>query len=236
MVIHWPDMFYHCSLDTPDKMDPVELERVGKLTATYAYFIANAGTKEAQWLALMMCEKGKERILKKVREIITDMDGTSDEEKAVDPHEILDYILERECFALHSLKKLADIDTESLEKEFEHFTAIEKEKIPVIAEKEKGKEKEECTWVPTRIYRGPISTRKIFLEMPFEELKAYEKKKKEYKDARVIGIMGVYWADGKRTLSEIDRLIRMEIGRSSLECLKWYFEFLEKYNLITLKK
>jgi len=236
MIIHWPDIFYHSSLDTPDKMDPEELKRVGKLTAVYAYFIAAAGKKEAQWLSLMICEKGKERIAKKVREILTN--GTEKGEsqtkgKKINFHDLLDHLLTRELLTLRSVKKLADIDTEPLEKELVQFVAIEKEKIPAVTKEE---EKEECTWIPKRIYRGPISMRKILLELPFEERKAYEKKQDEYEDSRVLGNLAVYWVDGKRTLSEINILIKNEIGRSSLEYLKWQFEFLEKHNLVTLKK
>lgn len=241
MVIHWPDLFYHCSLDTPDKLDPAELERVGKLTATYTYFIANAGEKEAEWLALMVCEKGKERISKEVRGILTDASEKEnrkkrrkekeEKEKEINPHNFLDYLLTREISALQSVKNLAPMNTEPLEEELKNFVATEKKKIPEITE-----EKGECTWIPHRKYPAPISTRKVLLEIPFEEKRAYEKKRKEYKDRRIMENLAVYWSDGKRTLSQIDTLIRMEIGRSSLEYLKWYFEFLEKHGLIELER
>ncbi len=242
MVIHWPDLFYHCSLDTPDKLDPAELERVGKLTATYTYFIANAGEKEAEWLALMVCEKGKERISKEVRGILTDASEKEnrekrrkdfeEKEKEINPHNFLDYLLTREISALQSVKNLAPMNTEPLEEELKNFVVTEKEKIPEITE-EKG---EECTWIPHRKYPAPISTRKVLLEIPFEEKRVYEKKRKEYKDRRIMENLAVYWSDGKRTLSQIDTLVRMEIGRSSLEYLKWYFEFLEKHGLIELER
>lgn len=238
MIIHWPDLFYHCSLDTPDKIDPVELERVGRLTATYAYFIAAAGEEEAQWLALMVCEKGKERIIRKVREILTDIrergnaKKEKEEKEEIDPKSLLDYLLSQEVLALHSVKKLADINTEPLERELEQFISTEKEKVPAITKKEA----EKCNWIPRRNYRGPVSTRKVLLELPFEERYAYEKKKDEFKDSRVLETLAVYWADGERTLSQIDNLIRMEIGRSSLEFLKWYFEFLEKHGFVRLSR
>lgn len=249
MVIHWPDMFYHSSMDTPEKMDAKELERVSKLTATYAYFIATADTAEAQWLASVMCQKTKERISKKVREILTDesekenknKDKNKDKDKdkkengkintKVDYHKLLDYLLERDIKALHSLKKLASVDTTSLEKELKDFVKIEKKKLP-----SQKQEKEECPWIPSRIYRGPISMRKTLLELPYEERKKYHKKQEEYEDARVMSTMAVYWSDGERTLSEISELLKYEIGRSSLDYLKWYFEFLEKHGLITLEK
>jgi hypothetical protein len=228
MVIHWPDIFYHCSLDTPDKLDPQELERVAQLTATYAYVIASAGEQEAEWLALMICEKAKERIARKVREILTH----TDEPCRVDPHTLLDYLLERECRTLQSVTRLADCSTESLEAELEQVVALEKEKVPVVA----VEETEVCTWIPKRVHRGPISTRKLMLDIPFEEKRAYEKNQDAYPDSRVIGNLAVYWADGKKTLSEIDNLITMEIGRSSLDYLKFYFEFMEKHGMVELER
>lgn len=257
MVIHWPDLFYHCSLDTPDKMDAKELARVGALAGTYAYFIANAGEKEAEWLALMICERGKERISKRFRGILTDIREKEKEkenlrekkkskekskeeekkkgkekEKETNPHELLDYLLTREVLTLQSVKKLADIDTESLEGELTQLVAAQKKKVPASPQEKR----EECSWIPRRVYRGPISTRKILLGMTFEEKRALDKKEKEYKDTRIMENLAVYWSDGKRTLSEIDNLIRMEIGRSSLEFLKWRFEFLEEHGLLELER
>lgn len=51
MLIQWPDKYYHTSEDTPDKVDPRMLHRVGILAATYTWFLANAGYPEAVWLA-----------------------------------------------------------------------------------------------------------------------------------------------------------------------------------------
>lgn len=51
MLIQWPDMFYHTSEDTIDKVDPAMLARVASLTATYLYFVACAGRAEALYIA-----------------------------------------------------------------------------------------------------------------------------------------------------------------------------------------
>jgi len=41
MLIQWPDKFYHTSADTLDKVDPQMLYRVGCMSGTYAYLLAN---------------------------------------------------------------------------------------------------------------------------------------------------------------------------------------------------
>jgi len=50
MLINWPDKYYHTSLDTPEKVSPDMLRRVAAMTATYAYWFASAGDREALWL------------------------------------------------------------------------------------------------------------------------------------------------------------------------------------------
>jgi hypothetical protein len=231
MIIHWPDLFYHCSLDTADKLDAGELHRVGILTATYAYFIASAGTSEAEWLATMVCEKAKERIIKAVREMLTSSDRR--ESSTGDHCDVLDYILNREKRVLHSIGTLAPVDTRDLESELEEMVESEKKKLPPVNSTSREKE---CTWIPRRRYPGPISMRKVLLELPYEQKRAYQKRLQDYEDARVVGTLAVYWTDGNRTLSQIDALVRHEIGKSSLDFLKWYFQFLDTHELIELKK
>ena len=235
MVIQWPDFFYHTSLDTPDNLDPVALKRAGKLAAAYVYFVAYAGEKEAARLAPIIVEKGKERIAKKIKETAR-MNRTREDK--LDLNDYLDYLLQREILTLRSLKKLADITTEPMEEELRYFVEKEKEK-----EKTKGKQKvpetktkEECKWIPKKIYPGPISLRKVLLEMSFEEKNAYKKKMGEYPDSTTIGDVAGHWVDGKRTLSQINRQITYEVGKSSLEFLKWYFQFLETHQLVTLER
>jgi hypothetical protein len=238
MIIHWPDLFYHCSLDTPDKLDAAELERVGLLTATYAYFIASAGEPEAQWLATMVCEKAKERIIKTVREILTapDIEPDAKETPTEDhptPREMLDYVFKREIKALQSIQNLAPVNTRPLEDELKEMVETETKKLPPVERKMGGKE---CGWIPKRKYPGPISMRKVLLELPYEEKRAYEKQLQDYADSRVMGTLAIYWTDGKRTLSDINRLVGKEIGKSSLDFLMWYFEYLHTHGLIELQK
>ncbi|MCK4311098.1 MAG: DUF4910 domain-containing protein, partial [Methanomicrobia archaeon] len=76
MIIHWPDKFYHTSFDTIDKVDEKELKRVGVIAATYLYFIANMDRKEAEWMARIVTQRAKQRILE-----TSDIDYTVDVEK-----------------------------------------------------------------------------------------------------------------------------------------------------------
>lgn len=51
MLIQWPDKHYHTSLDHPDNLDPGMLERVGTVTAAYAWGLA--AESEEHWLEFL---------------------------------------------------------------------------------------------------------------------------------------------------------------------------------------
>jgi len=63
MLIQWPDKFYHTSEDTIDKVDPQSLAVAATVAATYAYFLANAGLREAEWLMHETLSQEKKRIV-----------------------------------------------------------------------------------------------------------------------------------------------------------------------------
>jgi hypothetical protein len=186
----------------------------------------------------MVCEKAKERIIKTVREILTAPDIKPDAKETPTedhptPREMLDYVFKREIKALQSIQNLAPVNTRPLEDELKEMVETETKKLPPVERKMGGKE---CGWIPKRKYPGPISMRKVLLELPYEEKRAYEKQLQDYADSRVMGTLAIYWTDGKRTLSDINRLVGKEIGKSSLDFLMWYFEYLHTHGLIELQK
>lgn len=63
----WPDAYYHTSLDTLEHISPRALALFGRLAATYCAFIANAGFREAAWLAGLALDFAKEEILQAVQ-------------------------------------------------------------------------------------------------------------------------------------------------------------------------
>jgi len=71
MIIQWPDKFWHTSFDTLDKVDPEMLRKVALMTATYAYFIADAGPEEAIWLACEAAAREKRRLVEGIQAHVT---------------------------------------------------------------------------------------------------------------------------------------------------------------------
>ncbi|RLF96941.1 hypothetical protein DRN50_00255 [Thermococci archaeon] len=209
MLIHWPDKFYHTSFDTIDKVDEKELKRVGVIATTYLYFIANMGKKEAEWLARLVTQRAKQRILE-----------SSD----------IDYTVEIEKKNLDSIKRMENIDVENLKKEIEDLSNFERKNIKVKEKKiKKG-------IIPKRKFIGPISLSKTLLEMPLNEKKKFTEKMEKYKDFKGTLELAVFWADGNRNIYEISKNVKNEIGKVNTDFLIWYFEFLEKHDLIDIER
>jgi len=68
MLGHSPDYTHHTSEDTPDKVDPVELERSEVLAASTFWYLANLEEEEGVELAYLAGAKGAERLGEAARE------------------------------------------------------------------------------------------------------------------------------------------------------------------------
>jgi len=114
MIIHWPDLYYHTSQDTIDKVSAEELKRVVMMTSTYAYFLANASYEECLWLANQVATEAKKRILGTVQDELSQL--MAEENRLKKPEKIVralkeveervSYVLNREIGALWSIDKI----------------------------------------------------------------------------------------------------------------------------------
>jgi hypothetical protein len=62
MLLQWPDLYYHTSMDTIDKVSEASLKRVGWVTAVAALTLANASVETAYQLAQETASRGTARI------------------------------------------------------------------------------------------------------------------------------------------------------------------------------
>jgi len=113
-IIHWPDLYYHTSQDTIDKVSAEELKRVVMMTSTYAYFLANAGYEECLWLANQVATEAKRRIFGTAQDELSKIMGEDDRSKKPERivkaleemEERISYMLNRETGALWSITKI----------------------------------------------------------------------------------------------------------------------------------
>jgi aminopeptidase YwaD len=251
MIIQWPDKFYHTSQDTPDKVDPAMMGRVGSLAATYAYFLASASLEEATWLGYEMAARFKRDLVQLVQEKV--MEGTEGRGAVTLLRKKVAYLVEREQQALASLKRLSpEIAIEAWQEEVAEFAGRElargEEAIRVLAkgrdlaELPETSERELNEWeekavrmVPRRLYRGPVSLRPYLRQLSEEEREQVWRLRQAHKEGFfALPTLAVYWANGKRSLLEIADLIELETGQRDVELLVEYFQTLARLNLVEL--
>jgi aminopeptidase YwaD len=73
MLLQWPDLYYHTSLDTIDKVSEDSLKRVGWIASVAVLTLANAGAEEAFLLAAQTASRGMSRIEDAAREAVLEL-------------------------------------------------------------------------------------------------------------------------------------------------------------------
>jgi hypothetical protein len=235
MFIQWPDKYYHTSQDTLEKVSPATLHRSGTLAAAFAYFIATAGEKEATWLAYEM--------LARFQGMVAQVAQTAWDDN---PLAKLDYLLERQETAVHTLHRLhPKIDVTAVLHETRQLVTQAKARIQTITNNQQSTannrqptnpnywEQKAATLIPKRNYRGPglaIGATAVLTAAEKEELYQFRKGRHGAYTAQTLA---EYWADGRRTILDIINRVEMEIGIRDAELLVREFELLERLGLVT---
>lgn len=245
MLIQWPDRFYHTTADTLEKTDPASLALAGSLAGTYVYWIATAGQPAAAWLADEIVTRATGQLARLVQdEISADLvtNWASIRQRA-------EFAAERTQAALRSLSRLAaDLDMAPWLAQIDTLLAAELVRgaaswqrdhpaLPAAVAVEEttavGELATAAQQVPIRLLRGPVEVLPHHLAPADGAVwLAFQREKLAAKAVQTT--VALYWADGQRTLAEIDRLVRLETGISDLETLVTYFGFLEKAGFVTL--
>ncbi|MGQ9552000.1 MAG: DUF4910 domain-containing protein [Candidatus Bathycorpusculaceae bacterium] len=151
MLCQWPDLYYHTSMDTIDKVSADSLKRVGWVVTVAALKLANAGAEEALLFASQTAARGAARIEEASREAFSELAA-----KKEDPNlngkpielakelaktilrfkEKIGHIVWREQVAVKSVKRLsADIELEaSLCKYCEDIGSLGQKKVVRLEE------------------------------------------------------------------------------------------------------
>jgi aminopeptidase YwaD len=256
MLIQWPDKFYHTSEDTIEKVDPASLQRAGVLSATYAFFIANAGEKEAAWLGREMLARFRSGLIAAIQNHVTVQASSADDRNAAsglpDLHRRIEWDLAWERQALASLRRLApDLDFAPLQAQASAAAgeelaqgriALQTLRLGEVPEEpEHGRtrsltalEDRAAAIVPLRLVPGPVSLLGYLPRLSAEDREAWRLVSRDHAaGSRLLPTLALYWADGKRSLLEIIDAVEMESGQRSPELIFAYFELLRKLELVS---
>ncbi len=89
MLLQWPDLYYHTSMDTIDKVSEDSLKRVGWITTVAALTLANATAETAFQLASQTASKGITRLEETHREAVEALFKKKEDPKLKDKPEEL---------------------------------------------------------------------------------------------------------------------------------------------------
>jgi aminopeptidase-like protein len=238
MLIQWPDRYYHTSADTPDRVDPKMLGRVAALSGLYAYWLAQAGEREARWLARELSARFRQRVIADLQAALTEANGESGPGWE-EVRQRLGYRIGRHREALESVRRLAPVDVSPLQAADADFALQEYRRAadelpdrPAPA----PPEVEGADGVPRRRFRGPSH--------PEEEVArrdaatrdrwwAFQQRVRE--TASVLPNLAEYWADGHRTVAEIAAMIRHETGLEASALVAEYFRWLAELGLVEMR-
>jgi hypothetical protein len=250
MLIQWPDLFYHTTDDTLDKVDPESLRRAGTLAAVYCYFIANAGEHEANWISAHVLGRFKERIVDAAKSaakaaVTGGIEGTR---RRLDAR--IAYLVHLGSRSLDSIRNVAAIDLEPAKAELEAFGEREGEALrrclprgraPRKSRAERAAEQRAARMVPVRLYQGPVALGQQLRRLSKAKREAW----KEFSKGRVGGDSRLrmtprtaqFWADGTRTILEIADCLEQDTGgERDVEYLVRYFELLRDLKLARIEK
>jgi hypothetical protein len=123
MLLQWPDLYYHTSMDTVDKVSEDSLKRVGWITAMAALTLANATAETAFQLANQTASKGIIRIEEAAQKGVEELFKKKEDPKLKDkPAELtkelaktafyyknkIEHVMWREQQAIQSVKRLGE--------------------------------------------------------------------------------------------------------------------------------
>lgn len=237
---------HHNSEDKADYVDPRSLRDLAILNATYLYYLANAGKREAMWLAELAANRGYEQILSAAAPAI---DRAFDAPTGEDLGRVLaqgmdkiNYAVDRESQSVLSVERLVPEDRQDaaraelapLVKRLESYGHEQSARLRDAANRRAaqiglGKGVEPRTEPDPQMSDAAhiVVKRKRFGTIPLDEIHpdAREGFPSGAWDGTVIAAL--YWCDGHRNLAEVIRLTRLELGAEKFDFVG-YFKFLER--------
>lgn len=192
-------------------MDERSLRDLTVFNAAFLYYIAAAGSEEAKWLADVAISRAYHQLVDAI------------ETPDAGPERVL-YVLNRQKQAVESVERLAAIDTSAAVRSLESFAEEQMKRIAkpatIAADDPEA----------ARI----VVVRKTFGTIPLDDLSEDERMGYPSAAWELEPITALYWCDGKRTLAEVIRLTRLELGQTKFD-YKGFFQFLQSHGYVEFR-
>jgi len=247
------DLYWHTTGDSEETVDVNALKLLSTFAATYLYFLASAGPKEAYWLAKLGTAEAKSALASEAQQLFTRITTTSSARRLGENleagRERLAYIRDLKVRAVTSVerylsgeernhlqpgldrmvaevKEQAGAETRRLEQEARGWSAHLKGKLKKLTPRKSAVQRRAEKLVPVRVDIGPPTLDRV-----------PKPKRGKLQGIRWDGRLhaAFWWCNGKRTLAEVIRLTGQEKGTDCWDLLD-EFQELAEHGLIELAK
>lgn len=241
MLGQWPDRWYHTNLDTPDKIDPAILKRSITIAAVYAYTLASLGVEDVP----LIMNTARSRFAAKAAEIVSRAITTQEHSDTTALR--IQYACEVACHAVEDFKRFfagEDLLTvrRMIADERRHLIRLAKEisdrtlklyaggvyNQPAVLD-------ERFHIVPVRLFRGPLRLDVAAAGFSRELLCRYKALKPAIREMDMALDVALYWANGKRNMTDIIRKVFLDTGYAQPDQLLEIFAFLEEAGYLKLR-
>ncbi len=236
---------HHNSEDTPDDVDPRSLRDLSVVAAAFVYYLAAAGGDEAEWLAELALTRAHREMLASLEPFLDGIAAAPDAgtlgRRLYDGLEMLDYTLDRGIQAVESVRRLApETDVARLAGQLRGFRDQQAARLEQAAGRRAARlglgAVSPVPPPPDPKLKGAdriIVRRKRPGTLPLEDLAEPEREGWPSGAWNTRLATALYWCDGKRTLAEVVRLTRLELGPDDFD-FAGYFRFLARKGYVEL--
>jgi len=237
MLLQWPDIFYHSTLDTVDKSDATALKWIGSAIAVTSYEIAIADRSKA----LEFADIDFARNISKLSHAYVKSSNAIKKGKITLEQAIknINFVLSNACDSLKSLRTIAqDIDDEI--NNLIDILNMNAEKIRVTLKAKFSDEKTDMSDVekeaneikPKRLFKYPLNFTDIIRKLSFDELAKWMKINNQDKQFHNKIYELCNFMDGNRTLYEIVDLVSFEFGELKVDIALDFVKTLKQLGLV----
>ncbi len=250
MLGHWPDYTRHTSEDTPDKVDPVELERSELIAASTFWYLANLSEAQGLQLINLVAAKAHGRLASQVQRAADRLLGVPVdqlEERYNEGKQVISFALQKEVQALRSVlhyvstaptRRLVRTWTRTLESQAQ----LKIQALQALLQQRGGRlsfspaltaeEREADSWVPTRATRGPLANGLPESRLTPEERNWYQTAETQSLDTYLL----VNFIDGQRSILEIRNTLSAATQPVPLGVVDHFIRDLAKLRLVELQR
>jgi hypothetical protein len=227
---------HHNSEDTPERVDARSLRDISVVTAAFLYYAAAADDRDARWLGEVVLTRSYRKIAEaagKSAEAVLNARGSADDGRLLQERlAYLAYTTDRQKGAIESIRRFLPSapGIDALAARVVAFGGEQAMRLRAAGEgivpAAEPEDREAATMIVKRKRPGTL---------PLDDLPVGKRERFPSGAWSVRLITALYWCDGRRTLDEVIRRTRFELGPDKFDYAA-YFRFLERHGYVEIDR